>query len=214
MKVGLALFPATTGGAEALRAGRALGWEVVVLGPERAVPRELDLVLLPGGDPDPLARSAQAASPLGHSLPGFAADGGRLLGLGAGFALLCELGLLPGSLNPNPSGRLHHGPLPCRLEQALGPWRAGTVLSLPIATRAGAYALDPEALVDLELEGRILLRLCGPEGEIGETWNPLGARGGVAGLRDATGRVIGLLPQLERQDVTEAAGPLLSALIC
>lgn len=212
LQVGLPRFPESTGTEEARRRGEALGWSVRLLDPQAPLPPGLDLVLLPGGDPSPAKLAAQAASPLGRRIGAFSAAGGRVLGLGAGFALLCDLGLLPGHLAPNPDGRLRHGPVSCRLEPALGPWRPGTRLTLPLATRAGRYEVAPEVLVDLELEGRVLLRFCGPAGEIGESWNPLGAQGAVAGLRDASGRVVGLIPQLERLTAARDAGPLLQVL--
>lgn len=198
MKVGLVRFPDTTGAADALRACAALGWEARPLEATQAhLPGDLDLVLIPGGDPDGAALAAQARSPLAEALRRRAAAGGRLLGLGAGFAFLCEAGLLPGALGPNAGGRLVHGPAPFRLERN-GPWRAGRILTLPLATRAGAYTVAPEVLVDLELSGAVLLRFCGPAGEVGGAWNPTGAQGGVAGLSAREGRVLGLLPQLER----------------
>ena len=213
LHVGLPRFPETTGAEEARRQGGALGWTVHLLDPQAPPPPGLDLILLPGGDPSPEELADQAASPLGRGLRDFAARAGRMLGLGAGFALLCELDLLPGRLAPNPGGRLHHGPALFRLEPALGPWRPGTLLELPVATRGGRYEVDPETLVDLELEGRVLLRCCGPKGEIGEAWNPLGAQGAVAGLRDASGRVMGVIPQLERTAGGADAGALLRALV-
>lgn len=216
LRVGIARFPHTTGTADALRSTRALGWEPVLLPPEcEGWDGDLALVLIPGGDPDAAALASQARSPLGAALRDHAAAGGRLLGLGAGFALLCELGLLPGRLESHREGRLVHGPARLRWEPAPppgAPWTAGQVLSLPLATRAGAFALDPEALVELELEGRVVLRFCGPGGEVGEAWNPTGAQGGVGGVRDATGRILGLIPQLERASEGEAGRTLLRAL--
>ncbi len=216
MKVGVVRFPETTGHPEAAWACRSLGWEPVDLGPEtRALPEDLDLLLLPGGDPDDDALKAQVQSPLGRLIPLQAERGRRVLGLGAGFAFLCACDLLPGQLAWNPGDRLLHGPVRFRLERPLSgptPWPAGQLLELPVATRRGTYTLEDEAHVDLELSGAVLLRACGPQGEIGEAWNPTGSRNGVAGVQEASGRILGVLPQLERAVGGPGSLALLAAL--
>ena len=127
--------------------------------------------------------------------------------------VLQGLNLLPGggvvaSLAPNASGRFEARWT--RLEVVAGhsPWlRAGALLDLPVAHAEGRLVLGEGAQLPPE---QVALRYVRPTGgaagvsgaggesPAGSPANPAGSTDDVAGLVDATGRVLGLMPHPER----------------
>jgi phosphoribosylformylglycinamidine synthase len=75
--------------------------------------------------------------------------------------------------------------------------RAGQVLRLPIKHGEGAYCVPPEQLPELERSGQIVLRYCEPDGSVTPAANPNGAVANIAGVRNARGNVMGLMPHPE-----------------
>jgi phosphoribosylformylglycinamidine synthase len=78
---------------------------------------------------------------------------------------------------------------------ALGP---GQVLRMPISHGEGRYYADPEALTRLNGEGRIVFRYCAPDGALSPEANPNGSAEHIAGVCNARGNVLGLMPHPER----------------
>lgn len=163
---------------------------------------DLDAVVLPGGFSygDYLRCGALARfSPILQEVHRFADDGGPVLGICNGFQMLTEMGLLPGALTRNRD--LHFLCQPARLEVRpgscswLGGYSAGASIVLPIAHGEGRYQVDAPTLRRLEEEGQVVLRYRD---------NPNGSMGDVAGLTNARGNVLGLMPHPER-----ACDPLL-----
>ena len=161
-------------------------------------------VLLPGGFSygDYLRCGAMAKySPIMAAVSRFAEAGGPVLGVCNGFQVLCEAGLLPGVLVRN-----HHLHFVCdfvhvRVESVVPIFtsraRAGQVLRLPIKHGEGAYCVPPEQLPELERSGQIVLRYCEPDGSVTAAANPNGAVANIAGVRNARGNVMGLMPHPE-----------------
>jgi len=156
----------------------------------------LDAVVIPGGFSygDYLRCGAIARfAPVLESLRDFAQAGGAVLGICNGFQVLTELGLLPGALTRNaklhflcePTGLLVQPGL-CRWLQAYAP---DEQIVLPIAHGEGRYQCDLQELAALEANGQVVLRYSS---------NPNGSVGDVAGLTNATGNVLGLMPHPER----------------
>jgi phosphoribosylformylglycinamidine synthase len=77
------------------------------------------------------------------------------------------------------------------------------VLRLPIKHGEGRYGLEPAALAALDAAGQVVLRYCEPDGSLSERANPNGSADHVAGVRNAAGNVMGLMPHPEH-----AADPL------
>ena len=73
----------------------------------------------------------------------------------------------------------------------------GQLLRLPIKHGEGAYVADPALLADLERDGRVMLRYCDDEGAVSDAANPNGSVANVAGVRNARGNVMGLMPHPE-----------------
>ena len=165
----------------------------------------LDAVVIPGGFSfgDYLRSGALAAlSPVMSAVRAFAARGGPVLGICNGFQILTEAGLLPGQLARNPSLSFQCRPVNVRIERSLAPFTSrssvGDVLTLPIAHNEGCYYADDETLDRLEGEGRVLLRYCDATGAVTEAANVNGSRRSIAGIVDAAGTVMGMMPHPER----------------
>jgi phosphoribosylformylglycinamidine synthase len=156
----------------------------------------IDAVVLPGGFSygDYLRCGAIARfAPVLEAVKAFADAGGPVLGICNGFQVLTEMGLLPGALTRNQN--LHFLCEPARLEVKPGACRwlqnyaLDEAINLPIAHGEGRYQCDEAQLQQLEAEGRVVLRY-------GQ--NPNGSVGDVAGLTNASGNVLGLMPHPER----------------
>jgi phosphoribosylformylglycinamidine synthase len=113
-----------------------------------------------------------------------------VLGICNGFQVLCEAGLLPGALLPNTSLRFV-----CRQVSldavATTPWTtAGDVLSIPAKHTTGRYWAPAEVLDELEANGQVALRY-----SAGHNFN--GSERDIAGVTNAAGNVLGLMPHPE-----------------
>lgn len=184
----------------------ALGAEAwLVWHKDAALPADTRAVLLPGGFSygDYLRCGAMARfSPVMAAVRRFAEAGGPVLGTCNGFQVLCESGLLPGALVRNEGLDFvcdveQH----VRVEVAAPPFlsraRVGQVLRIPIKHGEGRYVADAALLAKLEAAGQILLRYCDAQGALTADANPNGSVGHVAGVRNAAGNVMGLMPHPE-----------------
>jgi len=123
------------------------------------------------------------------SVLAFARDGGPVLGICNGFQVLCEAGLLPGALLPNTSLRFV-----CRQVEVevVNPDTAFTRacaredrLSIPVKHTTGRF-YSPEPLD----ERQVVLRYAPGQ-------NPNGSQDDIAGVSNAAGNVLGLMPHPE-----------------
>ena len=72
------------------------------------------------------------------------------------------------------------------------------VIRIPIAHNEGNYFTDPETLARLEGDGRVAFRYCEPNGDVTEAANPNGSIANIAGILNADGNVLGMMPHPER----------------
>lgn len=151
----------------------------------------------------------QLAHHLGDAIRSFVDRGGLVLGICNGFQVLVRLGLLPGAdcgvpvtLTLNDSGRYEDRWVRVRAEAAHSPFLAnGESYEFPVAHAEGKVVVDggAAALSRLTSGRRIALRYVASDGgEPRYPENPNGSAGNIAGLADATGRVLGLMPHPER----------------
>jgi phosphoribosylformylglycinamidine synthase len=127
---------------------------------------------------------------LGEALQEYVATGRPLIGICNGFQVLTRAGLLPGALGHNAHGRFE-----CRwVEIAPEPssvclWTRGIddPIHCPIAHGEGRYVHRDPAL--LAAAGQIALRYRSP--------NPNGSIDNIAGVCNAAGNVLGLMPHPE-----------------
>ncbi len=194
-RIGVITFPGSCDDRDAMRALELCGAEPVRVAHRDADPPALDGALVPGGfsygdylRPGAIAR----LSPAMEAVRQLAAEGGPVLGICNGFQVLCEAGLLPGVLRPNHEGRFVARDVQVRVEQASSPWlpgrSPGDLLRIPVKHHDGAWTAPDEVAEEVEDRGQVLLRYVA---------NPNGSRGDVAGVTNAEGNVLGLMPHPE-----------------
>ena len=76
--------------------------------------------------------------------------------------------------------------------------RPGQVLRVPVSHGEGNYYADASTLAQLEEEGRVLFRYCGPNGAVTAGANPNGSAHNIAGVLNEAGNVLGMMPHPER----------------
>jgi len=171
---------------------------------DAAVPKS-DLIVLPGGFAygDYLRTGAMAAhSPIMRDVVAKAKAGTPVLGICNGFQVLCEAGLLPGILMRNASLKFVCKDVLLKVEQTDTPftnrYRKGEVIRIPVAHGDGNYFADPDTLLELEAEGRVVFRYVDALGNVTSDGNPNGAQHNIAGICDARRRILGMMPHPER----------------
>jgi phosphoribosylformylglycinamidine synthase I len=205
-RIAVITFPGSNDDHDAAWALGALGAEAVAVWHQESELPEVAAVVLPGGFSygDYLRAGAIARfSPVMRAVTKFAADGGLVLGICNGFQILCETGLLPGVLRPNASLRFVCRDVALRVERSDTPFTArcepGQQLVIPVKHGEGCFFCPPELMKHLEDDGLIALRY--EEGA-----NPNASMADVAGVINAAGNVMGLMPHPEH-----AVDPLLGS---
>ena len=164
-----------------------------------------DAVVLPGGFSygDYLRCGSIARfSPIMAAVRHAASTGVLVLGICNGFQILCEAGLLPGTLMRNRGLLFRCEHLHLRVENADSPFTSvlhqGQVLDLPIAHGEGSYFADPGTLRALNENNQVLLRYCDAGGVVADAANPNGSLENIAGICSHGRNVFGLMPHPER----------------
>jgi phosphoribosylformylglycinamidine synthase subunit PurQ / glutaminase len=148
---------------------------------------------------------------LGSALQEFIAGGRLVLGICNGFQVLVNLGLLPGlpdhpdarlaALIPNDCGNFRDAWVHLKAMSSKCVFTQGLeLLELPIRHGEGKFYAPAEILAELWDRGQIALKYATPEGRpaMGRfPDNPNGSLMDIAGICDATGRVLGLMPHPE-----------------
>ena len=196
MRVGVVVFPGSNCDRDAMYAIELAGADGVALWHEEPDLHGVDAVILPGGFAyGDYVRAGVLArlSPVMRSVSTFADGGGPVLGICNGFQVLTETHLLPGALLRNADLRFVHRWVTVRLEQPGTPFTAGipagTRLRLPVAHGEGRFFAWPDDLERLESGGQVVFRY---------EDNPNGSIHDIAGVRNAAGNVVGLMPHPER----------------
>ena len=158
-----------------------------------------DLIVLPGGFSygDYLRCGSMAAnSPIMREVVARAGTGTAVLGICNGFQVLTECGLLPGILMRNRELNFVCRNTRLNVSRTDTPfthlYAEAEEISIPVAHNEGNYFADDETLKRLQGENRIAFTYA--EGD-----NPNGACLDIAGITDATGRVLGMMPHPERR---------------
>ena len=161
------------------------------------LPEGLGLIALPGGFSygDYLRCGAIAArSPVVQAVIEAANRGTPVIGICNGFQVLTETGLLPGALMRNAGLDFICRDVPLVVDNSqsifTSAYQAGEHLSIPVAHHDGNYFADAETLDRLEGEGRVAFRY-------GENIN--GSARNIAGVMNAAGNVLGMMPHPERK---------------
>ena len=203
-RIGVVTFPGSLDEQDAARAARIAGAEAVSLWHGSETLTGLDALILPGGAtyggylrPGALA----SLSPVVREVRVAAERGMPVLGIGDGFQVLCEAGILDGALLPNDNGRFLCANKRLRIESVDTVWTCGFTkgdeVVLPFKSANGNFQTDADTLKDLEGYDRVVLR-----------WrdNPSGSVNNIAGITNTRGNVVGIMAHPEHA-VDDLTGP-------
>jgi len=203
-KIAVVVFPGSNDDRDAALALEALGAKPTLVWHAESTLPDVAAVVLPGGFSygdylrcGAIARFARVMDAVSR----FAAEGGLVLGICNGFQVLCEAGLLPGTLRPNASLSFVCRDVGLVVERADTPFTSrcepGQRLTIPVKHGEGCYFADGPLLARLEANGQIALRY---------EDNPNGSIGDIAAVTNEAGNVLGLMPHPEH-----AVDPLLGS---
>lgn len=211
MRIGVVSFYGSLDDRDTHRAIRLAGGEAVPVWFANAASAgdplaDVDAVVVPGGASygDYLRAGAIAArEPIVQSIRDAAERGVPVLGIGNGFQILVEAGLLPGAFTRNEGQTFVRRDQTVRIASAATPWtRLFTVdeeIILPLRSAHGRYVVeDPAAL-------HVVARYSGE--------NPNGSVDGIAGVANSRGNVVGLIVHPEFA-VEPGFGPDTPARMC
>ncbi|WP_022872112.1 phosphoribosylformylglycinamidine synthase subunit PurQ [Nesterenkonia alba] len=201
-RIGVVTFPGTLDDRDAARAVRLAGGTAVPLWHADTSLHGVDAVILPGGFSygdylragaiarfapvmETIIAEAQATSTSSSPLP--------VLGICNGFQILTEAHLLPGSMVKNDHLKFLCTDQVLRVENTTTAWTSqfteDELIAVPMKNQDGQYVVSAAELEQIEAEGRVVFRYVGA--------NPNGSRNGIAGVTNAAGNVVGLMPHPE-----------------
>jgi phosphoribosylformylglycinamidine synthase len=197
MKFGIVTFPGSNCDHDAYHVAKhVLHQDAAFLWHKDRDLKKSDVVVLPGGFSygDYLRCGAIARfSPVMEEVIAFAKKGGKVLAICNGFQIATEAGLLPGALLQNASRKFICKSVELKVENAKTSFtnklKAGETIRVPIAHAEGNYFIDAEGLKRLEGEGQVVFRYVD---------NPNGSLESIAGIVNAEGNVMGMMPHPER----------------
>jgi len=210
-RIGVVTFPGTLDDGDAARAVRFAGGEPVALWHGDADLKSVDAVILPGGFSygdylrcGAISRFAPVMTPVITA----AGAGMPVLGICNGFQILCESHLLPGALTRNQSMHFICRDQRLRIENTSTAWTNGFAhgqeIVIPLKNGEGNFNADTATLDELEAEGRVIARYVDV--------NPNGSQRDIAGITNARGNVVGLMPHPEHA-IEDLTGPSLDGLV-
>jgi len=202
-QIAILQFPGTNCDLDTKYAFEKLGCTTtVVWHKEEELPKNTDLVIVPGGFSygDYLRSGAIAQfSPIMKEVKAFAKSGGKVLGICNGFQILTEVGLLPGALKRNIGlhfiSKFQTLKVVNNNNDFLQKCNKDEILNIPIAHADGNYYIDEASFKELEKNEQILVRYSDEKGA------PVVVNGSVtsiAGVCNKEKNVFGLMPHPER----------------
>ena len=196
MRVGVVTFPGSLDDRDAARAITHAGGEAVSLWHGDDELGGVDAVILPGGFSygDYLRCGAIARfAPVMDRVIDAANGGMPVLGICNGFQVLCESHLLPGALIRNDHRKFNCVDQRLRVETTATAvttdFTPGQEITIVLKNGEGGFVADARTLDELEGEGRVVFRYLDR--------NPNGSARDIAGITNARGNVVGLMPHPE-----------------
>ncbi|MFN7107997.1 MAG: phosphoribosylformylglycinamidine synthase subunit PurQ [Brevundimonas sp.] len=163
---------------------------------DNELPSGLDLIVIPGGFSygDYLRCGAMAAqSPVMQAVKKAADDGVAVVGICNGFQILCEAGMLPGALLRNKGLKYVCKPIALTVANGQTRFTAGydgqAEVTMTQGNGDGNFFADAETLARIEGEGQVVFRYVD---------NPNGSVNDIAGIQNARGNVLGMMPHPDR----------------
>ena len=209
MRIGVITFPGSLDDRDAQRAIRLAGAEPVALWHGEHDLHGVDALVLPGGFSygDYLRCGAIASlSPIMAEVIDAANKGIPVLGICNGFQMLVEAHLLPGGLVRNDRGSFICRDQRLRVESTSTAWtngfEVGEEITIPLKNGEGGYIAAADTIAQLEGDGLVAFRYLGV--------NPNGSLNDIAGITNARGNIVGLMPHPEHA-TEEGFGPDTSA---
>jgi phosphoribosylformylglycinamidine synthase I len=206
MKCGIVVFPGSNCDEDLVYTLREmLHQDVVKLWHKDHDLQGCDFVFVPGGFSfgDYLRSGAIARfSPIMSEVVAHAERGGFVMGICNGFQILCEAGLLPGTLMHNESRKfickntfIKPQSKSALITQGLDFSKA---YKIPIAHGEGNFYAPQDMWKEIQDNDQVIFRYCDAEGFITEEANPNGSMSNVAGISNKKKNVFGMMPHPER----------------
>ncbi len=166
---------------------------------------QYEMVVVPGGAsfsdavfPGRLVRGAK----VGPALRKYAETDNRILGIGNGFQILCELGILPGTLLKNRNCAYLNGRFAITAANRDSSFMQGLpadkTYSLPVTCYHGRYYADRRTIQEVEEKSQIAFQYVTRFGEPDVDNTRHGALNGVAGVLNRKKNVLGVIFHPER----------------
>jgi len=205
MKIGVVVFPGSNCDQDMIYTLRQMNHEVVELWHKDTDLQGVEMVVLPGGFSygDYLRSGAIARfSPIMEQVIAFADNGGYVLGVCNGFQVLCESGLLPGTLLHNTSHTFI-----CKNVNLKPVSRTAAITAdldedknyvIPVAHGEGRYHIDEDGYNLLKENDQILFQYVDARGQATADANVNGSLYHIAGVSNAGKNVFGMMPHPER----------------
>ncbi|MCP4312371.1 MAG: phosphoribosylformylglycinamidine synthase I [Bacteroidetes bacterium] len=206
MTFGILIFPGAHGDRDLTRVlVDHYNKKVVPVGNTETNLTGIDVLIIPGGFPCKGSSSSSKCikdSPVIDSMLEFTDRGKILIGIGNGFRVLCETGLIQGSLRMNKSQRfvckntfIKADNINTALTRKLS---SDLAYHIPVATGHGRFTAKEDVLVEMRLNNQILFRYCDEFAVISEENNVTGSVDNIAGVCNRRKNVFGMIPQPER----------------
>ena len=197
MKCAVLVFPGSTCDTDLYHALRdTLGCAVELVWHDTKSLAGFDAIAVPGGFSYGDYIRCGAVAALSDCIPALkeaAAAGVPILGIGNGFQILTEIGLLPGAFLRNQDMEFICDTVQLTVEnnstRFTGAYEQGETITLPIAHHTGRYYADEKTLQTLRAQNRIVFTYQD---------NPNGSLADIAGILNESGNVLGMMPHPER----------------
>lgn len=206
MKFGVLIFPGSNCDHDMIYVLRdILNQEVVELWHKDTDLQDCDAIAVPGGFTygDYLRSGALVCfSPIMKKVVEFAHNGGLVFGVCNGFQILCEAGLLPGTLLHNENQKFICKNQYIKVENTDTAMTMfvdkDKALKIPIAHGQGRYYAPDSTLQEMLQNGQIVWRYCDEDGKLNQKANPNGSVMNIAGVCNVEKNVFGMMPHPER----------------